>query len=148
MELVNGLGSVMNTALRADIFNKFKNLGYNFRQVVHPSAIIAKDCILGECVQIMAGAVVNTGTNIAANSIINTGAVVDHECIIGSHVHIAPGVTLSGGVLVGDGSHIGAGATVIQGVSIGRNALIGAGAVVLKDVPPNAKVVGVPARAM
>ena len=90
----------------------------------------------------------NTGTRIAENSVINTGAVVDHECIIGSHVHVAPGVTLSGGVQVGDGSHIGTGATVIQGVSIGRKALVGAGAVVLKDVPSGARVAGAPAKTM
>lgn len=148
VELVNGLGSVGDTALRASIYYKFKKLGYGFRQVIHPAAIIASDCILGEGVQVMAGAVVNTGTRIAEDSIINTGAVVDHDCSIGSHVHIAPGATLSGGVQVGDGSHIGTGATVIQGVSIGRNALVGAGAVVLRDVPPGAKVVGVPAKAM
>ena len=148
VELVNGLGSVGDTALRASIYYKFKKLGYGFRQVIHPVAIIASDCILGEGVQVMAGAVVNTGTKIAENSIINTGAVVDHDCVIGSHVHIAPGATLSGGVQLGDGSHIGTGATVIQGISIGRNALVGAGAVVLKDVPPGAKVVGVPAKVM
>ena len=119
MELVNGLGSVGNTELRAGIYYKFKKLGYSFCQVIHPTAILAKDCILGEGVQVMAGVVVNTGTRIAADSIINTGAVVDHDCVIGSHVHIAPGATLSGGVHVGDGSHIGTGATVIQGVSIG-----------------------------
>ena len=148
VELVNGLGSVGDTALRASIYYKFKKLGYGFRQVIHPAAIIASDCILGEGVQVMAGAVVNTGTKIAEDSIINTRAVVDHDCVIGSHVHIAPGAILSGGVQVGDGSHIGTGATIIQGVSIGRNALVGAGAVVLKDVPPGAKVVGVPAKAM
>ena len=148
VELVNGLGSVGDTALRASIYYKFKKLGYGFRQVIHTAAIIASDCILGEGVQVMAGAVLNTGTKIAEDSIINTGAVVDHDCVIGSHVHIAPGAILSGGVQVGDGSHIGTGATVIQGISIGRNALVGAGAVVLRNVPPGAKVVGVPAKAM
>ncbi len=148
VELVNGLGSVGDTAIRAGIFSKFKNLGYSFRQVIHPNAVIAKDCVLGEGVQVMAGAVVNTGTRIATDSIINTGAVIDHDCVIGNHVHIAPGVTLSGSVYVDEGSHIGTGATIIQGVSIGRNALVGAGAVVLEDVPAGARVVGVPAKAM
>ena len=58
VELVNGLGSVGDTALRAGIYYKFKKLGYSFRQVTHPYAILAKDCILGEGVQVMAGAVV------------------------------------------------------------------------------------------
>lgn len=41
---------------------------------------------------------------------------------------------------------IGANATITPGVTIGQNAMVGAGAVVTCDVPPNAIVVGVPAR--
>lgn len=148
VELVNGLGSVGDTSLRKNIFDRFKQQGYTFRSVIHPSAIIARDCVLEEGVQVMAGAVINTGAKIAANSIINTGAIIDHECDIGRHVHIAPGVTLSGGVRVADGVHIGTGATVIQGIHIGAGALVGAGAVVIKNVDTGAKVVGVPAKDM
>lgn len=48
--------------------------------------------------------------------------------------------------VVRQGASIGANATVLAGVTIGRNAMVGAGAVVTKDVPPNAIVVGNPAR--
>lgn len=147
VELINGIGSVVDTHLRAVIYEKFKKLGHVFRTVVHPTAVMAQDCILGEGVQVMARAVVNTGTNIGYNSIINTGAIVDHECYIGNHVHIAPGCTLSGGVQVGDGTHIGTGATVIQGIRIGEQALVAAGAVVIRDVPPGGRIAGVPAKA-
>ncbi len=146
VELVNGLGSVGNMNLRTSIFSKFKNLGYCFRNVIHPSAVIAHDCELGEGVQVLAGAVINTGTKIGANTILNTGAIVDHECIVGSHVHIAPGCTLSGGIHIGDGTHVGTGATIIQGINIGSHALVAAGAVVVKNVPDGKKVMGVPAR--
>lgn len=44
------------------------------------------------------------------------------------------------------GASIGANATILPGLRIGRNAMIGAGAVVTRDVPPNAKVVGNPAK--
>lgn len=146
VELVSGIGSIGNTGLRTDIFNRFKNLGYSFRSVIHPNAIVSENCYLGEGIQIMAGAVINTGTQIAADTIVNTGAVIDHDCKIGSHVHIAPGVTISGGVRIGDGSHIGTGATIIQGVTIGERALIAAGAVVISDIASGSKVVGVPAK--
>ena len=146
VELVNGLGSVGNMNLRTSIFSRFKKLGYRFRSVIHPSAMIAHDCELGEGVQVLAGAVLNSGTKIGANTIVNTGAIVDHECIIGSHVHIAPGCTLSGGIHIGDGTHIGTGATIIQGISIGNRALVAAGAVVVKNVPDGEKVMGVPAK--
>lgn len=44
------------------------------------------------------------------------------------------------------GAVIGANATLLPGVRIGAGAIIGAGAVVTKDVPPNAVMVGNPAR--
>ena len=48
--------------------------------------------------------------------------------------------------IVGTGASIGANATILPGITIGRRAMVGAGAVVTKDVPPNAVVVGNPAR--
>jgi acetyltransferase-like isoleucine patch superfamily enzyme len=44
------------------------------------------------------------------------------------------------------GASIGANATVLPGVTVGARAMVGAGAVVLESVPPNAIVVGNPAR--
>jgi acetyltransferase-like isoleucine patch superfamily enzyme/dTDP-4-dehydrorhamnose 3,5-epimerase-like enzyme len=48
--------------------------------------------------------------------------------------------------LVQSGASLGANATILPGITIGRNAMIGAGAVVTRSVPPNAIVVGNPAR--
>jgi hypothetical protein len=45
-----------------------------------------------------------------------------------------------------EGASIGANATILAGVTVGKKAMVGAGAVVTKDVPPNAIVVGNPAR--
>jgi UDP-2-acetamido-3-amino-2,3-dideoxy-glucuronate N-acetyltransferase len=47
---------------------------------------------------------------------------------------------------VGAGASIGANATILPGVTLGSNAMVGAGAVVTRSVPPNAIVVGNPAR--
>jgi serine acetyltransferase len=51
-----------------------------------------------------------------------------------------------GRTLVRKGASIGANATILPGLVIGSNAMIGAGSVVTRDVPPNAIVVGNPAR--
>jgi len=48
--------------------------------------------------------------------------------------------------IVENGASIGANATILPGLTIGRGAMIGAGAVVTRSVPPNAIVVGNPAR--
>lgn len=44
------------------------------------------------------------------------------------------------------GASIGANATILPGITIGARAMIGAGAVVTRSVPPNAVVVGNPAK--
>lgn len=144
--LVNGIGSAHLPRKRTDIFEKFKAKGFTFATVIHPSAVVASDVVLGEGAQIMAGVVIQPGCTIGANVIVNTRASVDHDCLIGDNVHLAPGVTLSGEVKVGNGVHIGTGATVIQGVTIGINSLIGAGSVVVNDIPSDAEVAGVPAK--
>lgn len=144
--LVNGLGSIGVTHARRKLFEHFSLLGYRFSSVIHTSAVISRSAFLEEGVQVLAGAVIQTGSRIARNAIVNTGAIIEHDTWVGEHAHVAPGVTLSGNVRIGDGAHVGTGATVIQGVQIGSHSIIGAGAVVIADVPPGATVVGVPAR--
>jgi sugar O-acyltransferase (sialic acid O-acetyltransferase NeuD family) len=144
--LVNGVGSTQSTAKREGIYSRYKSLGYRFTNVIHPTAVVACGVILGEGVQIMAGAIIQPGCEIGNNTIINTKASVDHDCIIGSHVHIAPGATLSGGIIVEDGVHIGTGAVIIERRKIGASSMIAAGAVVVNDVRPDTIMVGVPAK--
>lgn len=146
VRLVNGVGSVSVNPRRGQLFEQFKNKGYIFASIIHPSAIIAADVILSEGMQVMAGAIIQAGCHIGVNAIINTSSVVDHDCHIGDHAHISPSATLSGGVRVGENAHIGAGATIIQGIQIGRNSLVAAGAVVIRNVPDSATVLGVPAK--
>ncbi len=59
--------------------------------------------------------------------------------IVATDLVIAP-------VRVGTGADIGTNAVLLPGVTVGENAIVGAGAVVTGDVPPFAKVAGVPAR--
>lgn len=144
--LVNGVGSVCLTEKRKLLFEKFKNLGYSFVNVIHPYTVIASDVKLLEGAQIMAGAIVQPGCVIGVNVIVNTRASIDHDCAIGDHVHVAPGVTVSGGVKIGEGAHIGTGATIIQGISIGKNSMVAAGSVAVRDVPEGVIIKGVPGR--
>lgn len=78
----------------------------------------------------------------------NLYSYVEHDCVIGDFVTLAPAAKVHGNVIIGDGAYIGAGAMIRQGVRIGASAVVGMGAVVVKDVPPNATVVGNPAVAL
>lgn len=146
VQLVNGIGSVGVGTLRKKVYDRFKAAGFTFATVIHPSAILSPSAKLAEGVQVLAGVVVQAESSIGANTILNTRSSIDHDCVIGAHVHIAPGTVLSGGVAIGDGAHLGTGAVVIQGQTIGEGAVVGAGAVVVRNVPSSSKVMGVPAR--
>ncbi|MCS1383975.1 acetyltransferase [Lysinibacillus sphaericus] len=146
IELVLAIGTIKLSPLREKIFTMFTHKKYHFKSIIHPSTIIAPSVQLGQGVQIMAGTIIQTNTTVADNSIINTGALIDHDCQIGSHIHIAPGTKISGGVHIGKGTHVGTGATIIQGIHIGSNCLIGAGAVVVSNFANGIKAVGVPAK--
>lgn len=146
VRLVNALGSVAQPKARRQLFNECKRHSFVFSNVIHPSAVVAADVNIDEGVQIMAGAVVQPGACLEDDVIINTRASIDHDCIIGRHSHIAPGVTVSGGVRIGEGVHVGTGASIVQGVMIGEDSLVGAGSLVLRDVPAGATVFGNPAK--
>lgn len=116
-----------------------------FVTAVHPSAQIGRDVRIGDGTVIMAGAVVNSGSEIGRFSIVNTKASLDHDGRMGAFTSLAPGVTVGGNVAIGDFSAISLGASVIHRVRIGSHSVIGAGAVVIRDVPERVVAFGVPA---
>ena len=148
VELINGIGSVCRPEVRKKIFNRFKYRGYRFATVIHPAAVVAHSAEIAQGVQVMAGAVIQSGALIGANAILNTRCSVDHDCVIGAHTHLAPGVTLSGDVTIGQICHLGTGASVIQNVNVGAEAVVAAGAVVIRDILARGAACGVPAKPM
>lgn len=143
--LVNGIGANPCVHRRKKAFENFTSRGFSFMEARHPSAVTGAECALSESSQIMAGVVLQNRVRLGDNVVINTRASIDHDCTVGPHAFVAPGVVLSGDVSVGESVFIGAGAVVLPGVVIGAAAVIGAGAVVIEDVPDKWVVAGNPA---
>ena len=82
------------------------------------------------------------------------GCTIGNNTIIGENCQLYTNVTLGtkniniadGNPIIGNNVTIGTGAIVLGKVYIGDNSIIGAGAVVLQDMPPNALIVGNPAK--
>ncbi|MEH6469995.1 MAG: acetyltransferase [Halopseudomonas sp.] len=144
--LINGIGAMPGTNLRQTLYQRFSEAGFSFVTVVHPNAYVAEDAVLAEGVQVMAGAVIQAGSQLGNDCIVNTGACIDHDCRIAAHGHISPGATLCGNVQLGEHVHIGSGAVIIQGLNIGANSVIGAGAIVTKTI--GADMMVYPARSL
>lgn len=138
--------AIGDNGVRRMIAETVEAAGLELPPIIHPSAQIATNVTIGRGVVICAGALVCAHSQIGDYAILNTGCIVDHESMIGTAVHICPGVRLAGHVTLESGAFIGIGSTVIQNVRIGFEAIVGAGAVVTCNVDPMTTVVGVPAR--
>lgn len=117
----------------------------------------ASQTVMLDDVEVGAGAVICPFVSITSNVRIgrhfqaNLYSYVEHDCVVGDFVTLAPGAKCNGNVVIEDLAYIGSGATIKQGrpgnpLVIGRGAVVGMGAVVTRSVPPGATVVGNPAR--
>jgi acetyltransferase EpsM len=118
----------------------------SYLTIIDPSAVISATAVIGHGTVVMPNAVINAEAVIGDHCIINTGAITEHENKVGNFVHLSPNVTLTGNVSIEDGVHIGAAATVIPGTTVGEWSVIGAGSTVIRNIPPDCKAVGSPAR--
>ena len=121
--------------------------------------------IISQTIRFFTGIEIHPGAKIGKNLFIDhgMGVVIGETSEIGDNVTIYHNVTLGGSSpsidserqrhekrhpSIGNDVVIGSGAQIIGPVKVGNNARIAANAVVVKDVPENATMVGIPARAV
>jgi UDP-N-acetylbacillosamine N-acetyltransferase len=141
--IVIGIG---DNKIRADIFDKIEKFGMKIITLIHPSAVISKSAIIDKGTVIMPNVIVNAYTKIGMGCIINSGAVIEHENNIHNFVHVSPNASLAGNVSILDSAHIGIAAVVRQEIKIGEHTLIGAGSVVVQNIPSFSVAYGNPCK--
>jgi acetyltransferase EpsM len=114
--------------------------------LVHPKADVSTSVIMGKGSFVSVRAILMPDVTCGICCIFNTGVIVEHDCVLGEYVHVAPGSILCGNVHVGDYTLIGAGTVVNPNIRIGKNVIIGSGSVVTQDIADGLVVAGAPAR--
>jgi acetyltransferase-like isoleucine patch superfamily enzyme len=121
---------------------------------VRAGASIGRDVEISDHVYIENDVVIGDRVTIKAGAQLWNGVRVEDDVFIGPRVTLTDGSfpergsksERPGDTVVCRGASIGANATILPGMTIGQNAIVGAGALVSRSVPPNAMVMGVPAR--
>ncbi len=114
--------------------------------LVHPSATLGTDVLVGEGAIVGAGSRVTTHVAIGRHAHVNVNCTVGHDVTIEDFATLFPGVHLGGGCVIEEGATLGMGSVVLPGIRVGRGATVGAGAVVAHDVAGDITVVGPAAR--
>ena len=121
--------------------------------------------IISQTVRFFTGIEIHPGAKLGKNLFIDhgMGVVIGETSELGDNVTIYHAVTLGGSSpsidsekqrhekrhpTIGHDVVIGSGAQIIGPVKVGNNSRIAANAVVVKDVPENATMVGIPAKAV
>jgi sugar O-acyltransferase (sialic acid O-acetyltransferase NeuD family) len=132
-----------NDRSRRRVFDRLTSLCITPSVCVAPMTFVRGT--LGSGTVVCPGSIIMTGTTVGVDVIINTMTSIDHDCVVGDHSQLCPGVTLAGRVTIGEMVFIGTRSAVLPGVKIGSGAKVRAGSVVWKHVEANTLVGGNPA---
>lgn len=143
--------AIANSVVRERLVEKCIAAGLLWVGVQSRLALILDNVQIGEAAIISPFATIGSNARIGRGLLADLYSCINHDCLVGDFVTLAPFANCNGNVVIEDHAYIGAGAVIKQGqpgkpLIIGRGAIIGMGAVVTRDVPPGVTVVGNPAR--
>lgn len=137
---------VAEPELRAKLRRQAQTVGFELVSAIHPSVIISPGARVGMGVLIAAGSVLSPNPIIHDNSFFGLSVVIAHDTVINKDCQIGGRTAVAGDVEVGQRVLLGFGSVIGRGVKVADDAIVGSGTNVVKDVPPQAVVVGNPAK--
>jgi sugar O-acyltransferase (sialic acid O-acetyltransferase NeuD family) len=140
--VVIAVGQIQSPDIRIRLYQQAVELGFELPHIVAPTAHVSRHATIGAGTMVMHGAILNAGSRVGNNCIVNTRSLLEHDTTVEDHCHIATGAILNGGVKVGVGSFIGSGSVIREGVSLGSRCLVGAGLTVRHNQAEHVRFVG------
>jgi sugar O-acyltransferase (sialic acid O-acetyltransferase NeuD family) len=140
------IGQIKNPEKRVRIFETVKKYGGNLPVVISPKAYVSPSAIINEGTIIMHNSLVNAKAVIGKCCIINSGALIEHEASIGDFCHISTHAIVNGQVNIGNNSFIGSNSVIVNNVSLPEQIIVAAGACIFKSPAETGTYIGNPAK--
>lgn len=122
-----GIGYRNMNQIKEREYIRYKKMGFNFENFIHPTAIIENDVVLGEGNNIFEGVIIQEGVTIGNANLIYGGALIAHENRIGNYNSFSVKSCVAGCSVVRNNCFIGANATIRDHIILENYTLVGAG---------------------
>ena len=120
--------------------------GGRFVSLVHRSATLGTNVVVGEGTLVAPNAFVSADARIGRHAAVFHGASVGHDAVLGDFSHVYAQCSIGGEVRIGSGAVVYPGAVVTPRRTVGDGAVVGAGSTVILNVKDGETVFGSPAR--
>lgn len=127
------------------ICNQLVEKGAKFTNLIHPTAVVAENAVLGTGVILAPYSIVSTQATIGNYVTLMSFSVIGHDVNVGNGCTICDHCNVMGNVSIDDNVFLGGSAAVIPNIHIQNNATVGAGSVVTRKVKSHTTVFGNPA---
>ncbi|MGG1676782.1 acetyltransferase [Neobacillus sp. NRS-1170] len=127
------------------ICNQLLQKGAKFTNLIHPTAVVAENAVLGTGVILAPYSIVSNNSTIGDFVTLMSFSIIGHDAKVGSGCTICDHCNVMGNVSIEDSVFLGGSAAVLPSIHIQNNAIVGAGSVVTRKVKENTTVFGNPA---
>ncbi len=134
--------AIGNNKFREEVYKRAEAAGYEFPNIIDPSAYISPYATLGKGVIILNNAVVQNNAKIGNGTILNSGVEAHHDSVIGNYCLIYANSVVRALTNVGDRVRIGSNVSVSTGAQVPDDADIEDGSVVSGSTAKGPKATG------
>lgn len=140
----NFLLAIGNVEAKKKVVSYLKNKGAKFLSLVHPTAMVFPNALIGEGVVLCPFTIVSDSVELGDFTMLNIYSSCGHDSKVGNWSILSPYATLNGFAVLEEDVFIGTHSTVISKVTVKKSTKVAANSFVRKNTKENSIIVGVP----